>query len=474
MLEKLFPQWALSRAKARAQLSVLTEATMDYDAARRSRRTAGFRYGDKGPSGEVMSARDRLRAASRDMVRNHPIAVRVPQVIAQNVVGAGIIPHAIPTSGRDSAKKTTKARVEAALKDHFDTPECDAEGRLDLYGLQFLAKTAVVRDGECFVLRVDAPDSPTPFRWRLRVLEADYLDTTKRSVGADERIINGIEYDAQNRPIAYWLYDEHPRDVTRIQRLTSTRYSASRVCHLFRIDRPGQCNGVSWLAPVLIKIGDVTDLSDARAYREKVAGCFSAFIHSNDDAAEGLGGASKSDKSHFNYPLEGLEPGTITHLRNGDSVTFGSPPQVEGYSEFWRAQALEIAMGVGLSYPTLTGDMSQGNFAMGRMGWLEDQRAFDSWRSSVMMSQFLWRVGSWIKVGISTRDTFDIGWTAPAREMIDPSKDTRAALEAIKGNIKSRDQVIRSLGRDPEDVDAEILEARARLPEEQTKDPLNG
>ena len=41
-------------------------------------------------------------------------------------------------------------------------------------------------------------------------------------------------------------------------------------------------------------------------------------------------------------------------------------------------------------------------------------------------------------------------------QQLDPLKETKADLEAIRGNLKSRHEVIAERGRDPADVDAEI------------------
>ena len=61
-----------------------------------------------------------------------------------------------------------------------ESSACDAEGRLDLYGLQALVMRAVVESGECFLRFLMVPPSPAnPIGLRLQVLESDHLDTAR-------------------------------------------------------------------------------------------------------------------------------------------------------------------------------------------------------------------------------------------------------------------------------------------------------
>lgn len=136
------PQWGLDRAAARAGLAAIQDAGMAYRVASSGRRASNFRRVTAGPISEVNGGRNIARFVARDLVQNNPVAARIPQVITQNVVGAGIIP---------SAKADTKAKtakLEAAFKQHFDTPDCDYDGRLDLYGLQQVIMSAVVSAGD--------------------------------------------------------------------------------------------------------------------------------------------------------------------------------------------------------------------------------------------------------------------------------------------------------------------------------------
>jgi lambda family phage portal protein len=457
------PKAGLGRMVARERMRNLRSVEMQYNAASRGRRTNSWRPNSAGAISEVSMARDRLRFVGRDLVRNNPIAARVPMLVSQNVVGKGIIPNAVTSNAAD------KEKVEGWLKRHFDTPACDYNGQLDLYGLQQLIVKLLPSDGECFVIKhFMAPDpGQHVLPLRLQVLEADYLDTTKQTLtnkNNRSRIINGIQFDRRGRREGYWLFDEHPGDVIHGRHRQSRFYPASRVCHVYRIDRPGQINGASWFAPVAVKLADLHEFGDARLYREKIAGAFVAFIKRNEESTAGITGNSKNG-GHANYPLEEITPGLIEHLEPGDEVSFGDPPQTAGYKEFWSSEALEISMGIGISYAALTGDMSMGNFSSNRMGWLEDQRFYESIRSGAITGQFLHPLTGWTIQAIHACDRlgeFSLNWTPQARDMIDPSRDVTALEKAITAGFRSEQETIRERGRDPEDVHKEKLEDARR------------
>ncbi|PWS35192.1 hypothetical protein DFH01_23085 [Falsiroseomonas bella] len=107
---------------------------------------------------EVGMAAATVARRPRDAVRNDPYASRIVDLWTGNAVA--------PRYHDALAGRGTQPRV-AALGSG-----CDADGRLDLYGLQALVMRAVVESGECFVRFLMAEPSPAnPIDLRLQVLE---------------------------------------------------------------------------------------------------------------------------------------------------------------------------------------------------------------------------------------------------------------------------------------------------------------
>lgn len=446
------PHAGLRRAQARTALL----AVRAYEGASRGRRTDGWLSPNTSANVEIGAAAQTLRARSRDLARNNAWAAKALSVVANNVVGAGIMPTSL------SKNRRVFKNYEAMWKDWGDTPECDAAEQQDFYGLQSLAIRTIVESGSCLVRRVWRRAADFPLK--LQVLEPDHLDTTKDIVGNNgAQIIRGVEFDAAGRRVAYWLFPEHPGERVIFGRnaLQSERVPADQVRHLYRIDRPGQQDGVPWISPAIIKLRDLDEYDDAQLVRQKIAACFAVFVK---DSSGGL--PLDAEKRRV---LERVEPGAIEHLGPNKEVTFGQPPTVAGYNEFQRTQLLHVAAAYPITYEALTGDLSNVNFSSGRMGWLEFHRNVIRWQRDLMVAGMCQPTWDWFKEGavLMGRPEADIGakWTPPRREMLDPVKETQAIKDLIRCGLMSLSEAVATFGFDFEDV-LEEIEASNKLLDE--------
>lgn len=452
------PEAGARRLAHRARASMLQSA---YDGASPSHRNSNRRYRAGDANAAVASGAKRLRYAARDLERNNPLAARGFSVLTSNVIGSGIIPSVSGLRGLRS-----RDALQRVVNEHCDTPAIDIAGRQNLYGLEGSAFHAAVRDGESLMVRrrtKSAKGLPLPFQ--IGVYEADYFDDRVHGqLGNGNFAIEGIEFDRDGRAAAYHLYDHHPGDASRFLPLTSTRYAAEDVVHLYRIDRPGQAHGITWIAPVMVRLGDSEDVKDAYILRQKIAACFAAFVKRNPvaGAPENVG----DEKSRAGNRIETVEPGLIEYLEPGEDVSFGTPPVVGDIEPFFRVTGRDIAVGLGMTYEALTGDLSGVNFSSGRMGWLEFYRNISTWTEHMVLPQMCSKVGQWILEGLrlvaSVPATVGIDWTPPRREMIDPASELKAAAQAAKDGLGTRSRWLRSQGFDPEVVDQERADELAR------------
>jgi lambda family phage portal protein len=420
-----------------------------YEGASKGRRTQNWRAPSTGPNSAMDWSLPTLRDRSRDLVRNNPTAKRGMGALVNNVIGTGILPTAKNGDGTDSEI------VEAVLKAWCDKCACDAMGRSTFYGLQALVMGAVAESGAALVIRerkskaeMRALGLTIPLQ--LRVIESDYLDTFQDGpIRGGGFITRGIEFSPAGRPVAYYLFDEHPGETKRYTSLQSRRVPAEDVAHVFRIERPGQTDGVPWLSSVMIRLKDFDEYEHAQLVRQKIAAAFSVFIRtSKGEPPEGAG-------DEFT-----LKPGMVRWLEPGEDVTFASPPGVEGHEGYARVNKRDIAAGLGITYEALTADYSQVNYSSARMAHLEMLANVHQIRHNMLIPQLCHRVENWIKeacelVGIPAQDTV-WEWTPPRREMLDPSKEVNAMNQAIRSGLTTRQEEIRKLGRDSRDVMREI------------------
>jgi lambda family phage portal protein len=434
------PTSELKRTRARLVTGLLKRK---YEGASNTRRTAGWRTSGSSQNKEAEGDLAKLRERSRDLVRNNPYASRGIAVIANNAVGRGIIP-AFKRNGK------VEPAIQEIWKQWAETTEIDDDAMMNIYGIQNLAMRAVVESGECFIRKIVSPGATFPFR--LQVLESDFLPVNTLTASKSNSVVQGIELDAAGRRLAYHFYTEHPGD--NKASLSTVRVPASEVIHIYRRERPGQLRGIPWLASVIIKLRDFDEFEDAQLVRQKIAACFSVFVQ-DIEAASDLG-STDSDL------IEKLEPGLIETLPPGKQVTFANPPGVTGYQEYSSVILHSIAAGLGVTYESLTGDLSQVNFSSARMGWLEFQRNIEVWRSVMIDAQMNATLSLWFYEGLIILGINPVGimaqWTAPRREMIDPTREVPAKVTAIRAGIETLSDVIRERGKHPLDHFNDIAE----------------
>jgi len=440
-------------------------AATDYEAAASTRRTTGWIVSTSDINTLVFRSADTLRSRSRDMVRRNPWAANALDAFVANAIGTGIKPQSL--------------HPDARLKEQIQelwlrwTDEADATGLTDFYGLQAMACRSVMEAGECFIrLRPRLPKDGLSVPLQLQLLEAEHLPANEtRRLENGNYIRAGIEFDKIGRRVAYHLYREHPGDTSNPMASTElVRVSADSVLHLFRPLRPGQLRGQPWLTQVLVNLYELDQYDDAELVRKKTAAMFAGFVTKNapEDQILGEGAPDSSGAA-----LAGLEPGTLQVLLPGEDVKFSTPADVGAtYETFMRVQLRSIAAGMGITYEQLTGDLTGVNYSSIRAGLLEFRRRCEQFQHQVIVYQMcrpIWR--RWIEVALlagalraaaDDPGLLDVKWIAPGWAWVDPLKDIKAQIMAVRAGFKSRAEVVSEQGYDAEAIDREIAADNAR------------
>lgn len=460
LIDSLFPKLAARRAelklqqrKAEMRLQLLERG---FEGAGTGRRSEGWTSIGSDANAENGPALARLRNRARDQRRNNPYAERAVTGIADNVVGYGITPR--PTASGEKANK----KLNGLWNQWGESTVCDADGMENFYGLQHKVVETVVESGECLVRRrrrYSSDGLPVPLQ--LQVLEPDFLDERKdgQVPGTQNRIIQGVEFDAMGRRIAYWLYEQHPGANNAWLSMESKRVPAEEIIHVYLPRRPGQARGYTWLAPVLQRLRSFDEMEDAVIEQAKIAACFAAFIERGDDA----------NKQTVEPLAERMEPGMMQVLNMGESVNFGAPPTFNGYQAYsWQALHA-VAVGLGIPYELLTGDLKGVNFSSGRMGWLHFARRVDVWQWRMLIPQLCERVWGWfieaqMLLPGGVMETAGAEWVPPRRDMVDPKAETENVKERIRNGLTTWPDALRELGvTDPDSHAEEIAKSNKLL-----------
>ena len=440
------PNAGLSRTKARLVHETITNHTNKrrYEGSSKGRRTKNWFTPSTSANTETETGLVKLRDRSRDLVRNNPYSKKAIKVIGSNVIGTGIIPQ------------SKNKNLEKLWKQWGETTECDADGKHTFYGLQNLAIRSIARDGEVLIRRRRRRfEDKLAVPIQLQVLEGDFLDHGKTITLIDgNKIIQGVEFNAIGKRVAYWLFPEHPGGTTSLTTLSfqSRRVSAENILHIYDVDRAGQVRGVPWSDAVIIRSRDFDEYEDAQLLKQKVSACLALFYNTPE---------VDNVNSTTTKVSEKLEPGMIEELPPGYEVNVVTPPSVDGYDIYSRQVLGAIACGYGITYESLTGDLSNTNYSSGRIGFLEMNRNIQQWRKIMMIPQMCTPAWNWFveAATLSNGNMNEVkkpSWTAPRREMIDPSKETEANIKKIRSGQATLQEVIREGGQDPIEVINEI------------------
>ncbi len=192
------------------------------------------------------------------------------------------------------------------------TDHADPGGLADFYGLQAMAVRAMIEGGESFARLRLVPDATAV------PLHIDLLDRGQvpldlhRDIGGGARIRAGIEFNGAGQRTAYWVMRDRPGDPLTLLRLDPLRIPATDCLHLFKPLAAGQLRGITWLAPVLLRLHELDQFEDAALVKAKVAALFTGFITDPNGSAGGLTGTNTNGALTV-----GMEPGSLIPLPPG-------------------------------------------------------------------------------------------------------------------------------------------------------------
>lgn len=428
--------------------------TRSYDGAGGGRRWSGQR--DMPAMLSAMhAARGPLARRARYLASNNALAASGVEAWVSALVGTGIKPQS------QHPDQSIRARLNLAFENWTD--DADADGLTDCYGLQSIMVRRMVIDGEAFGLLINHDG-----RLSVRLIDAEQVDPSlNRELGDGKRIVQGIEFDAGGRRVAYHVLPERPGMPFGYLPLTATRVAAEDVVHLFRPEVPGQVRGISWFAPVLLRIYDLDSWRDAQLMRQKIAAMLTAFVTNLSGTGAPFDGAPDQQGNL----IGGLEPGAIKFLDPNQDVKFSTPAGIGAeVIDFAKITEREIAVGLGLPASVLTGDLSQANYGSQRGGLVEFRRRAEALQHNVISFQLVrpvWRRWATIEVltgraGGTVEPALPMKAITPKQAWIDPAKDVKAELDAIAGGLMSRREAVTARGLDIEQLDAEIAADKAR------------
>lgn len=404
--------------------------------------------------------RDNIRARTRDLERNANIAEAIISAYERNIVGTGLTLQAKITDEKGEEHDELNEKIEKLFKKWCKKEHCDITAQQSFKELQTVAVRRIKVDGG--ILFVKVYDSLGEFSFKLQAREVDDIDSSIYQSGGNgkNRIINGVEIDDFNKPVAYYIRNTTPDGLYMSRGI---RIPAENVIFLFRKKRPSQIREISELAATAGEVKNVNEFVEAISIKERILACFSIFIKRQN--APGRLGRGSQVQPASEEKEQTIAPGIINYLEPGDDVTVANPNgQSANAKEFIMLNQRLAASGQGLSYEAVSRDLSQVNYSSARQGLLEDRVTYDCFQEFII-ENFLNPVYEEFITSLYLSGALDLPdfeqnpdkyfaheWITPARSWIDPQKEVNANKTALETNQTTLSELAAQNGKDWRDL----------------------
>lgn len=485
-VELISPSTAVARARDRVLLSRFKarghahRSSDTYAAAKTGRLTnQSWNPGNTNVNEIIGASSPTVRARVRQLVRDFPYFSNAVNQIVTHVVGPGIMFQSKIQDPTGGLNQRAIQQVEDAFSWWAD--EADVAKKLHFYEIMQLAKRQDVESGEFIIVKRWRPQDGRFLPFCLQIYEADWLTTqfdthassqwyTMQASTNGPYISQGIEYDPwTGQVVAFHFVDPDAFG-------KPIRIKAEDVIHGFDTLRPGQLRGISPFAPGVMLAGDLDDYMQAEIDAAKMAAKYLAFVRRPSKQLSIMAGADPSaeyDSATGRY-MEDLENAIIEYLQPGEEVQLAHNPRPgTSFPPFVRLVLTMLSATTGVPYELLSGDYQGLNYSTSRTS-RNDFSAHVKPIAQRHIRQFCKPTFYAFLDYAALSGVVDLpgyfewpyfyrraDWQPPGLESVDPFKETRASVEAIKNRIRSPQEVIRARGRDPEEVLKEIQQWQA-------------
>lgn len=416
------------------------------------------------PNEEVKANAAKLRGRARDLTKNNSYASNYLELLAINVVG----PEGIRINPRILKKSDElDTDVNAQIRTQWArwSEKVSIDGQMGLAELAKLALKTCAGDGEVFVIMHKSVKNMS-----LQLIDADYLDyEMKGTTKAGGVIKQGIEFDRNGMVAAYHFFKRHPAEKDTFKRGENImRVKAEDVIHIYRPLRTGQVRGLTWFHKVMYNLHMLGEAKRFELIAARVSAGKMGFITKTQSAAPDDLDDLNVDGDYDHPPKRTIEvgPGQLVELEFGEDFKAWNPDHPNAaFKEFTALELKGIASGLGISYSSLSSDLSEQSYSGGRLGSIRER---DTWKElqAWFSKMFYARVyNEWIKIAIlngtvevARKDVTlytgadKIRWQARGFSHVDPLKDLKAYSTAIGLGLMDRTTVVTELGFDINEI----------------------
>lgn len=433
-----------------------------YDGGSNSRKQiSNFNPQGSSPDAAHLPHARTIRARSRDLARNSPLALGAINTTVTSVVGTGIEMHSRIDSDflgmSDDEASAWQKNAERMFR-NWSSKEADISRGNTFYGLQEVAFRSVLEGGDCFAVLANAGRRDALFNLRVQLVEAE-LVRNPGDLSDTDKITAGVEIDPNRAPIAYHFANHYPGYNNTIGKKKWTRIEAfgkktgrRNVLHLMRVLRPGQTRGISFLAPVIEPLKQLKDYTEAEITAAVVSGMFSVFIKTpNGEGFEPMPMSSTISKND-DETIE-LSPGLVASLAQGEEpVAFNPGRPNTAFDPFVQAILRQIGVALEIPFEILVKHFTA-SYSAARAALIEAWRFFrsrrewlvasfcdpvyEAWMDEAVARGFIVAPGYFDDIQIR-QAYLGTEWTGDGMGQLNPLDEINAAKERVALGVSNR------------------------------------
>lgn len=356
--------------------------------------------------------------------------------------------------------------IEEAWQEWGKRENCTTNRRMNWRGVRRMLVRSTIRDGNFLVRKLRGTEAGNKFGFRLQIWEIDHLvleKTGTTQTGGDIRF--GIEFDAMQAPIAYWVRARHPGDYigsfSAQAGYKEVRIPVDEIYHVFIGDRSEQSLGYPWIVSAITRLRQLGAFEEAATIAARLGASKAAYFKKGDPTSPV--GEWSGQRDAAGRPMTDVQPGTIEDLPVGwDVGTINwQYPNIET-GDFRKAMLRGVATSLGSSYTSIGNDLESVNFSSARVGlfderegWKDLQLFFDEEFNELVFSDWLEAaiMNGALNLPLGKFTKFNRPVFKSRRwAMIDPQKEVQALKTAIALRVSSRRGFVAEQGGDIEDI----------------------
>ena len=401
-----------------------------------------------------------LVARSREQAENADHMRKFKQLVRDNVAGPKgfVLQAAVKDIGGNPDTLASKA-IEDAWERFRKKGNFDVTGTYSGVDADRLVATTSAVDGEIIAIKRYGLDL-NEFGFAIQFVDPVLLNPTHfENLGNGNHIRHGIEFNSNNRPVAYHFrkFDERQMGYINYASQGYDRVLAENVIHVFLPEILNQKRGLPWGRTALWRLRMLSGFEDAAITNARVGAAKMGFFRDTD--------AENDDDDAIRMDAEA---GVFENIGNREFVQWNPQFPEASIDPFTKTILRSISSGLGVSYNNLASDLTSVNFSSIRQGALDEREVwkgiqewqiewwcvpvFEAWLSCALLHLSIKVNGKPLK---TERLEKYKGVTFQGRRWawIDPSSEMAANEKAIALRIKSRSEVVReTTTRDPVDV----------------------